>query len=296
MKARITAILLAVLLQQPDTETRIIDYLRANVRPGQPVDASSLTANVFKSPEEQKALQRILSSIPRIPATIFEFETRFGRVPRLQELAEQFDFRVAGEMDFVLRLMESDPHIPRFLTRSPATGEILRIDVAALNSDPKAAAAVARSIAGWEGQIAPNFAMVSFSTLPVNSAQLRGQPYLLYFSFTNCPPCVQTTPALVKLYEKYSARGFQVIAANSDRVLQLSYTDLIRANYIRKQGIRFPAAHVTPVMQQSYGVTVYPAMFFVNRQGRIVKHLVGVQTEAALDAAIQEALRAVPNR
>jgi thiol-disulfide isomerase/thioredoxin len=290
MKAWITAILLAVLLQQSNAETRVVAYLNANVKPGQPIDISRLT-NALKAPEEQKVLQRILNAIPRIPATIFEFETRFGRIPRLQELSEQFDFKIAGEMDVVLRLMESDPRIPKFLSRSPATGEIFRIDVAALNSHPKTAESVARSIVHWEGQAAPNFAMISVSTLPLNSAQLRGQPHLVYFAFTNCAPCVQITPIIVKLYEKYSSRGFQMVAANADRVMSLGYTDLNRADYIRKQKIRFPVGHVTPVMQQSYGVTVYPSMFFVNRQGRIVKHLVGVQSEAALDAAILEALK-----
>ena len=290
MRAWITAILLAVLLQHSDAETRVVAYLNANVKPGQPLDVSSL-ASVLKTPEEQKVLQRIFNTIPRIPATIFEFETRFGRIPRLQELSEQFDFRIAGEMDLVLRLMESDPRLPRFLARSPVTGEIFRMDVAALNSDPKTAESLARSIVGWEGQAAPNFAMISVSTLPVNSAQLRGQPHLLYFAFTNCAPCLQITPIVVKLYEKYSSRGFQIVAANADRVMSLAYTDLNRADYIRKQKIRFPVGHVTPVMQRSYGVAVYPSMFFVNRQGRIVKHLVGVQSEAILDAAIHEALQ-----
>ncbi len=70
--------------------------------------------------------------------------------------------------------------------------------------------------------MAPNFAMVSISKLPVNSAQFRGQPYLIYFWFTNCPPCVQTTPMLVKLFQKYSPQGFQIVAANGDRVLGLT--------------------------------------------------------------------------
>ena len=80
------------------------------------------------------------------------------------------------------------------------------------------------------------------STQPVNSAQFRGQPHLIYFWFTNCPPCVQTTPILVKLHDKYSPKGFQIIAANADNVLGLPYTDLNRADYIRKEEIRFPSA------------------------------------------------------
>jgi hypothetical protein len=49
---------------------------------------------------------------------------------------------------------------------------------------------------------------------------------------------------------------------------------------------------MTPVMQKGFGgVSLFPTLFFVNRQGRIVKHMVNLQTEAALDAAIQEAMK-----
>ena len=191
----------------------------------------------------------------------------------------------------ILRAMESDPRIPRFLTRNPATGEITKVDAALIKADPKFGQAIERSVGSLEKQVAPNFAMVSISKLPVNTAQLRGQPYLIYFWFTNCPPCVQTTPMVVKLFQKYSPQGFQIAGANGDNLLGLPYTDLVRADHIRKQGIRFPVGHVTPVMQQTFGVTFFPSMFFVNRQGVIVKHLVGPQSEDILDTAIRDTLK-----
>ena len=292
MKVWIGAILVAVLLQQPDAETRVVNYLKANVRPGQPVQVSKLVNEVFKSPEEQKVLQRLFNTFFQIPPAIVEFQARTGRIPKLQELSEQFHFKVPGQMDVMLRIMESDPRVPKFLTRNPTTGEIVKIDTAAIRNDPRFGQAVQRTIAGWEGQTAPTFAMVSLAKQSVNSAQYRGQPHLIYFWFTNCPPCVQTTPILVKLYEKYNPKGFQMVAANADQVLELPYTDMDRADYIRKNKIRFPIGHMTPVMQKSYGgVSLFPTLFFINRQGRIVKYMVNLQTEAALDAAIQEALK-----
>ena len=278
---------MAALFQQPDAEMRVLDHLKANVKPGQFLEVSQLN-QVFKKPEEQKVVQRFLNSFLRIPVVIVEFQKRTGRIPTLKELSEQFDFKIPGEMDVILRAMESDPRIPRFLTRNPATGEITKVDAALIKADPKFSQAIERSVGSLEKQVAPNFAMVSISKLSVNSAQFRGQPYLIYFWFTNCPPCVQTTPMLVKLFQKYSPQGFQIVAANGDNLLGLPYTDLVRADYIRKQGIRFPVGHVTPVMQQTYGVTFFPSMFFVNRQGVIVKHVVGLQSEDIIDAAIRD--------
>src|SRR5688572_416311 len=291
MKVWIGAILVAVLLQQPDAETRVVNYLKANVRPGQPVQVSKLVNEVFKSPDEQKVLQRLFNSFFQIPPAIVEFQARTGRIPKLQELSEQFDFKVPGQMDVMLRIMESDPRVPKFLTRNSA-GEITKVDVAAIKSDPRFSSAVSRTIAGWEGQLAPGFAMVSLAKQPVNSAQYRGKPHLLYFWFTNCPPCVQTTPSLVKLYDKYQPKGFEMIAANADQVLGLPYSDTVRADYIRKQRIRFAVGHLTPRTQENWGgVTLYPTLFFINRQGRIVKHMVNLQSEATLEAAILETLK-----
>ena len=194
-------------------------------------------------------------------------------------------------MDVILRAMESDPRIPRFLTRNPATGEITKVDAALIKADPKYGQAIERSVGSLEKQVAPNFAMVSISKLPVNTAQLRGQPYLIYFWFSNCPPCVQTTPILVKLSRNTRLRDSRSLARMATTCSDLPYTDLVRADHIRKQGIRFPVGHVTPVMQQTFGVTFFPSMFFVNRQGVIVKHLVGLQSEEILDTAIRDSLK-----
>ncbi len=292
MKLWTAALLLAALLQQPDAETRVINYLKANVKPGQPVIMADLVNKVFNAPDERQALQRLYNTFFKIPGAIVEFQARTKRIPTLKELSEQFAFKVPGEMDVILRIMESDPRIPKFMTRNPRTGEITKIDVAVIKADPNFGKAVERTIAGWEGRQAPPFTLAQFSGQTLNSTALAGQPYMVYFWFSNCPPCVQTTPTLVKLYNKYSAQKFRIVAPNADRVLELPYADSVRTNYVKAQGIQFTTGHLTPAMQQAYGeVTLFPTMFFVNRQGKIVKHLVSLQTEATLEAAIRETLK-----
>lgn len=283
---------MAALLQQPDAETRVVNYLKANVKPGKPVIVSDLVNNVFKAPDERQALQRLYNTFFKIPNAIVEFQTRTKRIPTLKELSEQFAFKVPGEMDVILRIMESDPRIPKYMTRDARTGEITKIDVAVIKADPNFGKTVDRVIAGWEGKQAPPFSLTQFSGQPLNSTTLAGQPHLVYFWFSNCPPCVQTTPTLVKLYSKYSSQGFKIVAANADHVLELPYADSIRTNYVKAQGIQFTTGHLTATMQQAYGgVTLFPTMFFVNRQGKIVRHMVSIQPEATLEAAIKETLK-----
>jgi hypothetical protein len=121
----------------PDPEARIVAYLKENVQPGQPVLVTDLYNNVFTNPEEREALERMYDAFFRIPATAAEIYSSTGRLPSLEELSRHFQFKVPGELEVLLRVMESDPRAPRFFTRDPATGEITSIDVDAIAADER---------------------------------------------------------------------------------------------------------------------------------------------------------------
>ena len=118
-----------------DAETRIITYLNENVRSGQPVFVTDLYNTVFTSSEERDVLQRLHNMFFKIPATAAQIYTKTGRIPTLQELSDQFELKVPGEMDVLLRIMESDPRVPKFFKRDPATGEITSIDIDRIAAD-----------------------------------------------------------------------------------------------------------------------------------------------------------------
>jgi cytochrome c biogenesis protein CcmG/thiol:disulfide interchange protein DsbE len=284
--------LVALLFQAPDAERRIIEYLKANVKPGKPVVVSELYNNVFKTPEERKVLDRLFNTFFKIPMFIAQYNAGTKRIPTLQEISEQFNFKVPGEADVILRVMEADPRVPRFIERNPKTGEITKIDIEAIKSSRQFGAAIERTITGFEGKEAPPFAIKAYDGKAVTSQEVAGRPHLIYFWFTNCPPCVKSSPILAQLDAKYAPRGFRIIGANADQVLELPYDDKVRAEYSRKYGFKFTNAHLTPQMQQAYGgVSVFPTMFFVNKAGVIVKHFVNFQEQATLEAAIQTALK-----
>jgi thiol-disulfide isomerase/thioredoxin len=284
--------LIALFLQQASpAEVRIVEYLKANVRPGRAVVVSDLVNNVFKTPEERKVLERLYNTFFKIPMFVVQFRTAAKRNPTLQEISEQFHFTVPGEADVILRVMESDPRVPRFIERNPKTGEITQVDIEQIKASPQFSRVIERTITGFQGKEEPAFSITSYDGKPVTSAQYRGQPHLVYFWFTNCPPCVKTSPILAELYNKYAAKGFKVIGANADKVLELPYDDKIRADYAKKYGFNFTLAHLDAAMQQNYGsVSVFPTMFFVDRTGTVVKHFVNFQERATLEAAIQQVL------
>ena len=112
-----------------DAEARIVAYLKENVRPGQPVFITELHNNVFTTDEEREALQRLYDVFFGIPASAAQTYKDTGKIPTLRELSEHFNLKVPGEMEILLRIMESDPRVPKFFERDPATGEITKIDV-----------------------------------------------------------------------------------------------------------------------------------------------------------------------
>src|SRR5207249_4609234 len=107
---------------------------------------------------------------------------------------------VPGRADVVLRIMEADPRVPKFIERNPKTGEITRVDIGAVKASPQFSRVLERTIAGWPGIEAPVFSLTGYDGNLITSAQFNGQPHLVYFWFTNCPPCVKTSPILTELY------------------------------------------------------------------------------------------------
>ena len=289
------AFILAVVLvapPAPPAEARVVEYLRANVKPGQPVVVSELYNTVFTGPEERAALNRLFNTFFKMPLYMAQQQKAAGRPPTLAEISEQFRFAVPGQADVMLRVMESDPRMPKFMTRDTATGEITRVDVEAILAHPKFGKALERTIAGWEGQPAPAFATTTYDGTPLTSEAFAGTPHLLYFWFTGCPPCVRTSPLLAELDKTYAAKGFRIVGLNADRVLEIPTTDADRAGYAARSGWAFTLAHMTPEAQEAHGaVSVFPTMFFVDRKGTVVKQLVNFQEKATLEEAIRTALQ-----
>ncbi len=274
-----------------EVEARIIDYLKAEVKPGQRVVVSELVNEVFTSEAERAVLGRLFNTFFKIPLFAAQFQQSQGRPPTLAELSEQFAFVVPGEADVMLRIMESDPRMPPFLERDPASGEIVRVDTDAILRHPRFGKQLERSLAGWVGRTAPALELEGWNGSRHSLGRAAGRPHLVYFWFSGCPPCVRTTPILVALNEQYAPRGFEILAVNADRVLELPWGDEERAAYAEEKGITFPLLHATPEALEAYGsVSVYPTFFFVDAEGVIVSHGVNFQERTELEAAILKTL------
>ena len=280
-----------VALPQPDAETRVLQYIREHLRPGQPLLVTDLYNNVFTRPDERQALDKLYNAFFRIPLFVAQYQEKFGSPPTLKTISEQFDLRGPGAAEVLLRVMESDPRVPRFLDRDPKTGEIVHVDIEKIRNDARFGQVLQRQLAGWEGKAAPQLELRGIRSETVSLEQLKGKVVLLYVWFTGCPPCMKETPNLVSLYHDLSARGFGIVGANADRFLGLSYDDQMRLRYIREQKIEFPIVHWTRESDKAYGgISIYPALFLINRKGLVSNHWIGYVPSTELRHAINAEL------
>ena len=142
-------------LASSDAEARVLDYIRTHLQPGQPLMVTDLYNRVFTQPDERQALNKLYKAFFRIPLFVANYQEKFQAPPSLAVISGQFDLNSAADADVLLRVMESDPRVPKFLTRDPKTGEITHVDVERIKADPKFGQAFARQIGGWEGNPAP---------------------------------------------------------------------------------------------------------------------------------------------
>jgi thiol-disulfide isomerase/thioredoxin len=279
------------LLAQGDPQARILNYIRNHLKAGHPVRVTELYNTVFTSPADHAALNKLYKDFFRIPMFVVQYQQRFSSPPSLKTIAEQFSLKTPEEADTLLRVMETDPRVPKFITRDPKTGEITKVDVEMVRSDPRFAEGAAHELGGWEGRTAPAFDLLRAGGKHLSSAGLDGKVALLYVWFTGCPPCMKEAPALVQLQQEFGAKGLEVVGANADDLLGLGISEQAHQRYAEKEGITFPIVRWTKESNQSYGgVSIYPTLFLINRQGTIAGHWVGFTSPATLRGAVAKTI------
>lgn len=272
-------------------ETRVVNYIRDHLQPGQPLLITELYNKVFTEPADRQALDKLYRAFFRIPLFVAQYQEKFGHPPRLSTIAEQFDLHAPGAADVLLRVMESDPRVPKFLTRDTNSGEIASVNVAMIRSDPHFGQALEHQLTGLEGKPAPPFTLPGVNGSNVDSASLAGKVTLLYVWFTGCPPCIKESPVLVGLDHEFKGKGLMVVGANADRILGLSYTDAVRQRYLTEHQISFPVGHWTAEANTAYGgVTIFPTLFLIDAKGVVRNQWVGFTSAKDLRQAVEKVI------
>jgi thiol-disulfide isomerase/thioredoxin len=120
---------------------------------------------------------------------------------------------------------------------------------------------------------APSNAFHSLDGRPVSLADFRGKVVLVNFWATWCPPCKAEMPSMERLYAQIKNRGFELLAINAE-VDGLE----ILPEFLQQHPHTFPIPVDTEgEVQTGYGVFRFPESFIIDRDGRIVEHIIGAR-------------------
>ncbi|MBR6016706.1 MAG: AhpC/TSA family protein, partial [Prevotella sp.] len=120
------------------------------------------------------------------------------------------------------------------------------------------------------GSIAPDFALPTADGKEISLSSLRGKVVLLDFWASWCGPCLREAPNVRKVYQKYHDKGFEVFGVSLDeenkRDAWLQAIDKHQLTWLHVSSLKGWNCPVAKL----YNVTAVPAMFLLDRDGKIV--------------------------
>lgn len=138
-------------------------------------------------------------------------------------------------------------------------------------------------VAPVQGALAPDFKLATLDGGTVQLSELRGRPVMINLWATWCGPCRIEMPHIQDRFERFEKQGFVVLAVDFDEPLG------VVADFRDELGLTFPILLDPGAKVQSlYRNRSYPSSFFVDENGIIQVHHIGVMTEGQLDENLLE--------
>ena len=118
---------------------------------------------------------------------------------------------------------------------------------------------------------APDFSFPGLDGKMVRLSDYKGKVVLVNIWATWCPPCVDEMPSMEKLYHKFKEQNFEILAVSIDE----SGLKAV-APFMKKKRLTFPALIDSDgTIKSAYRITAIPESFIIDKQGILVKKIVG---------------------
>ena len=123
------------------------------------------------------------------------------------------------------------------------------------------------------GQPARNFQLI-LDGKPAHLSDLQGKVVILNFWASWCQPCIEEAPSLNQLQHHIAPLGGTVLGVNpGEQEDQASYDAFLRTFQISFPTYLDPSDRIA----RSYGTTMYPETYIIDRKGRFQRKVIGAQ-------------------
>jgi peroxiredoxin len=120
--------------------------------------------------------------------------------------------------------------------------------------------------------LAPEFELETISGEEINLSELQGQPVIINFWASWCPPCRAEMPAFQAAWQEYEDDHLVIIAINATH--QDSRADV--EEFIKINQLTFPILlDSNGAVSATYQIHSLPTTYFINREGIITNKLIG---------------------
>ena len=119
---------------------------------------------------------------------------------------------------------------------------------------------------------APNVTFTTITGQKISMLDLKGKVVLINFWATDCPGCIKEMPDLIKTYNNYKTKGFEIIS------VAMPYDPPAQVlNYTKQKALPFPVMHdgFGEITKAFGGVNLTPTAFIFNKKGERIQRTIG---------------------
>ena len=132
---------------------------------------------------------------------------------------------------------------------------------------------------------APDFTVIDKDGNTIKLSDMRGKPVVINFWASWCPPCKAEMPDFEEMYKKYGdeVTFMMVNMTDGDRE-----TVELAKKHVEDNGFTFPVYFDTEMSAAyAYYVTSLPATYFIDAEGNLITHAIGMINAATLERGIE---------
>ena len=123
-----------------------------------------------------------------------------------------------------------------------------------------------------EGELpAPDFTLPGLNGELIRLSDFKGNVILVNVWATWCPPCVYEMPSMEKLHQQFKSENFKILAVSIDSPGAKAVAPFMKKHNLTFEALIDPAGTI----QTAYGINAIPQSFIIDKQGNIIKKIIG---------------------